>query len=469
MGKKEEIPFWRRYWWVFIGAIGGISLASALSFTSADGWIEITNLGNDSYDLGWNTTKPTVCTVGNYSYWNGSAFLCSPATTGGGSFNYATYFDQTLNKSSDVEFNSVKAHTSAGLVINASNGLAVVDLGLGNTNNSNFYGSVTFQSNICLGGVCRGSWPNNTGNITGTANSSADYVAVFSNSTNIQQAKLRIDTNGNAFITRDLRLSNVDGGDSAFYFNGTGDYALYFLNSGRTRWDGGGSLMEFHNINNRIYFTGSGNPTMDLYDDSTDRTFVIENAGSQGANLDVDNNITAQNLNVSTGYADAASICLNGDCRTSWPSGGSTTIDYEIRNRTAQKTDQAVTNASFTLFSNLGKTVPNGYNFTIECTISYITGSTAEGFRPRINITGTSERRISMVVQTSTTGQQFYGSTTATSVASTATNGIGTTTGQSKILVVGQSNAQANFTFEASSETGTGSTVYKGSFCELYY
>lgn len=81
--KKEKIPIWRRYWWVFIGAVGAVSLASALNFTSNDGWIEITMIANDTYDLGWNSTRPTVCSTGYYSYWNGTNFLC--AIDGGGS------------------------------------------------------------------------------------------------------------------------------------------------------------------------------------------------------------------------------------------------------------------------------------------------------------------------------------------------------------------------------------------------
>ena len=83
--EDEKRSFLKRYWWVFIGALGGIGLAAALDFSSTDGWIEITDYGNGSYDLGWNTTKPTICSAGNYSYWNGVTFLCSPDTTGGGS------------------------------------------------------------------------------------------------------------------------------------------------------------------------------------------------------------------------------------------------------------------------------------------------------------------------------------------------------------------------------------------------
>jgi hypothetical protein len=82
---KDKRTFFTRYWWVFAGAIAGIALSSALNLTNTDGWIVITNSSNESFNINWNTTRPTVCSSGNYSYWSGTGFLCRDDTTGGSS------------------------------------------------------------------------------------------------------------------------------------------------------------------------------------------------------------------------------------------------------------------------------------------------------------------------------------------------------------------------------------------------
>lgn len=83
MAKTNKKSFFLRYWWIFAGLLSAVALSTALNISNTDGWIVVTNSTNESYVINWNTTRPDVCTVGNYSRWNGSGFSCSPDTTGG--------------------------------------------------------------------------------------------------------------------------------------------------------------------------------------------------------------------------------------------------------------------------------------------------------------------------------------------------------------------------------------------------
>jgi len=115
--EDEKRSFLKRYWWVFIGAVGAVGLATALNFTSVDGWIEIIDYGNDTYDLGWNTTRPTVCSAGNYSYWTGTNFLCSPDTGGSNSSDGNNY---TTSQAFEYSGNNVILQTARNGANNVS-------------------------------------------------------------------------------------------------------------------------------------------------------------------------------------------------------------------------------------------------------------------------------------------------------------------------------------------------------------
>lgn len=89
----------------------------------------------------------------------------------------------------------------------------------------------------------------------------------------------------------DVRLTGL--GDRSLIFNVTTGAALYYVaSSDRLRLDAGGSggLMEF--LGAGIFFP-AGNPYFDLYSDADAQTFRVKNDGSKGANLQVDDNITA--------------------------------------------------------------------------------------------------------------------------------------------------------------------------------
>lgn len=62
-----------------------------------------------------NTSLVNTCVSGEYSWYNGSVFLCSEDLQGSGTFSYDTYFDQYLNTTNGVEFSSVFVNGNANV------------------------------------------------------------------------------------------------------------------------------------------------------------------------------------------------------------------------------------------------------------------------------------------------------------------------------------------------------------------
>lgn len=177
-----------RYWWVFAGVLSAVALSTALNITNTDSWIVVTNPSNDTWVINWNTTRPATCTPGNYSRWNGSGFVCAPDQSGNASVNLSAYVPYVgATQDLDLAGRHLRVHAinstdSAGLAITSFSLLPVALMGVGSTNNSLFYGSVTFSQNICLGGVCRGTWPVDTyTNVTALQNSNITTNARIDN------------------------------------------------------------------------------------------------------------------------------------------------------------------------------------------------------------------------------------------------------------------------------------------------
>lgn len=279
--KKSPPQYWK--WLLLAFAVVGVGVVSSIDLTNTDSWIDLTDYGNGTWNINWNTTKPVVCSVNESSSWNGTTFVC----------------------------------ISSGVGPQGPQGIP----GVNGTNGA--------------------------GNITGGG--TTNYIPIWSNSTNLINSAAYFDGTPHLFVPRDIILARADG-DRRITFNQTSGAGLYFVNSGqRFRFDGGGVLAEFHNINDRIYWTGSGNPTMDLYSDSADRTFRIVNEGSRDAHLSVDNNVSAQ------------AVCISGDCRTSWSSGVQSkfvTISAETITDTNQPlAERAFRSTYFFTITNL-----SGYN-----------------------------------------------------------------------------------------------------------
>ncbi len=53
----------------------GLSALTSANIGNTDGWIVVTN-SSDNYTINWNTTRPSVCGPGQFSYWDGSNFNC---------------------------------------------------------------------------------------------------------------------------------------------------------------------------------------------------------------------------------------------------------------------------------------------------------------------------------------------------------------------------------------------------------
>jgi hypothetical protein len=84
MNNNDDRSVFKRYWWLVVGALSAVALSTAINISNTDGWIVLTNSSSDNWNINWNTTRPATCFSGNYSYWNGSGFLCSPDVSGGG-------------------------------------------------------------------------------------------------------------------------------------------------------------------------------------------------------------------------------------------------------------------------------------------------------------------------------------------------------------------------------------------------
>lgn len=179
---KDKRTFFTRYWWVFAGVLSAVALATALNIDNTDGWIVVTNSSNESWTVNWNTTRPTICTTGNYSYWTGTGFSCRDDQTGSANLSgYVPYTGATQNVNINgyiLQTHGVRSNDSAGLLLESASGTDSAVFGVANTANVLFYGSLDMSTgtSICLGGVCRSSWPADTyANVTAAQ---ADITAI---------------------------------------------------------------------------------------------------------------------------------------------------------------------------------------------------------------------------------------------------------------------------------------------------
>jgi hypothetical protein len=129
MGNKDKRTFFARYWWLFAGVLSAVALSSALNITNTDGWIVVTNSSNDSWNVNWNTTRPTTCASGNYSYWTGTGFSCRDDQSGGGGIVPNTYDNVTALQSSNTTiFNQLGAIKTVDATQNTSISSAFTNL-----------------------------------------------------------------------------------------------------------------------------------------------------------------------------------------------------------------------------------------------------------------------------------------------------------------------------------------------------
>jgi len=73
----------RRWYLPLLGvaAILGLAVFTSANIENTDGWLVITNTTNTTI-INFNTTRPTTCGPGEFSYWNGVNWLCAvPAGT----------------------------------------------------------------------------------------------------------------------------------------------------------------------------------------------------------------------------------------------------------------------------------------------------------------------------------------------------------------------------------------------------
>lgn len=174
------------------------------------------------------------------------------------------------------------------------------------TENSADNWSINFNTSKTTGG----------GNLTLSSNGTAGFIPYVNGVDSLIAGNSSFATNGNLLLSRNLLLRDY-GSDGSILFNSGNSGGMYWVRStDRIRYAcnaAGTGTCEF--FGGSLYFAGSANPSLSLYSDSADRTLTVANTGAFGANLVVDNNITS-----TSGIVSAPEICLNGDCRTIWPS-----------------------------------------------------------------------------------------------------------------------------------------------------
>jgi len=257
----EEQGFFKRFWWMFGGALAAVALATALNITNTDGWIVVTNSSNSSFNIDWNTTKPTVCAAGNYSYWTGTGFLCRDDTTGGSSGGdgtggwtntstiTTTAFRVGINETAPNSTLSVRGDINVTLTGQNIPGVTVSNTRAGNT--VVFLGTRPGVGSIYL--MAAGGNPGF--NIIGSYSSAGtDY------------GRIKLFTGGGA---------NGSAGDIAFDASSNVD-----------------NYLQYWNFSNRRVGINKTHPQ---------------------STLDVQGNISAST------HINTPQLCLNNDCRSVWP------------------------------------------------------------------------------------------------------------------------------------------------------
>jgi len=73
MGSDDD-SYFKRYWWVFAGALAAVSLATALNISNTDGWIVVSNTSSTAWVVDFNTTRGGDLVLGNVTI-NGELVL----------------------------------------------------------------------------------------------------------------------------------------------------------------------------------------------------------------------------------------------------------------------------------------------------------------------------------------------------------------------------------------------------------
>jgi len=201
---------------------------------------------------------------------NGSApnKTCAPAQTSGGS-----------------------GMTSFGIKSGANNAT------ISNSTTFNLYGSGV-SINISSSGADAGATITVSaggGNISGgSTNGTFGFVPVWNSTNTITNSSLYVYANGNILAPRNILLNDYGSDGSILFNNGLAGGVYWVRGSDRIRYAcnaAGTGLCELYGSG--IYFAGTNDATLDMYSDSTDRNIYVSNAGTKGANLLVDNNITS--------------------------------------------------------------------------------------------------------------------------------------------------------------------------------
>ncbi len=186
------------------------------------------------------------------------------------------------------------------------------------TGTLNVSGSATVQTivytpQLCLNGDCKIAWPS-SGSGLSNGNVTAGYIPYFTNTTNLNASPLYLNQTTNYLGIGTLSpLAAIDvsgsiraGGMRADTYSTGGGSAMFIAQGSNLRTASGGAF-----TNSTFEYNGSVQ-------------FIMTNTGRLGVNtsaplfaLDV-----AGSANISNTLF-TPQLCLNGDCKTAWPSGGS--------------------------------------------------------------------------------------------------------------------------------------------------
>jgi len=500
---KDKRTFFTRYWWVFAGAIAGIALSSALNLTNTDGWIVITNSSNESFNINWNTTRPTVCSSGNYSYWSGTGFLCRDDTTGGSSggdgtggwTNNTTSTYTTLrvgvNNTNpafalDVRGNVRIAPEGSGVIVlnDASNasGFWGINGGMVGTGGYNNIVSQSRGHRFYTGSTLNTM---TLGTLRAAINSTNGYFSI-----NITDPRSLLHVGGNATIDGNIYSTQICLNSDCrsvwpldTYANVTNLQAVFNYSLDRPSVLGNISSLNATKAGTGAVNCGSGTLLQNLtlsstgvsgqcYTDQTGGGGVSDgNKGditvaSSGAAWYLNNATVGINKFTATGTPSATTF-LRGDNTWATPSATGST---SWTNWTSARVN-STSNTVWTSIPNLTTTLSASLNYSVDCVFLSYTNLVTTGEQIRVNFTGTIPVNVTLVYnsQVSATTRTSYGgrNTTADNVfADTGSAGtnlldIVELTGRVR---TGTSAATINYALK-SEIAGNNSVIEEGSRC----
>lgn len=441
MASKKRTWF-ARYWWVFAGVLSAVAVSTALNISNTDSWIVVTNPSNDTWIVNWNTSRPTICASGNYSYWTGTGFACAPDQSGIANLSgYVPYTGATQNVNINgfiLQSHGVRSTDSAGLLLESSSGTDSAVFGVANTANILFYGSLDMNTgtNICLSGVCRGSWPADTyANVT-TLQARVDSL----NNTKLNATDQRYNDTAAINTVSTFAQTKAATGSAT-----SASLCLQNLTVTNNTWTsaytscgGAGGGVTTVNTGNGL----TGGPI-------TSTGTISINATTCGAS----------EYSYWTGTAWA--------CRTDQTGGGSGT-NFATYNATVHDLTDSAGAATFVNLPNATLYLSASSTYTIECGFLVNAAATTTGVQLRFNTTGTPTNvRYNMDYYTSATAQANCQGTSTSSNTCSATASAGTTVTQSRYLGFVRTGANPSiFTVDFATEVDlSAATVYAGSYC----